>query len=662
MVFETTITTINPSNAPHSHLIARMESAKQKIFQKYTGKPEISIVTGYLIDKNHKVIAYSFQGTTNETTKFLHEYPSTRIYSFSKLSIKQVIKYNWTSSLFSKELNLNRAILTPLPPDEFNNYGIPMRRPATETVEQIIHRLESKNLNTALADITALIVSTNNAKIVKKNETIDYNIKEILLSDGHSIFNFTLWGTDAIGPLGTNMAIGDVITLFHAKATLHDVTDNQKVSFSLAKDTGEIFPDTTSARAKELLQNKNTILTAHQNNSLPTLTKTYVPKSTTDFTGIPCDIINVQQLSIYLKQNEITEDPTQTIPTLQIQTQTDIKTPDRFYEIRNVTLTGLGNTTADSIAYEACSICKKKTDRCNAKCANAEVILHIFSPNVEITDWSGTASNLLASSEHLMTLFDTKSAILTQRIAERNPSSLLFQTQASIRVKVYENSYGDKIRTSCKIVTAQKRNFSEDLGKIYSTLSKDIERTNNIAYALLEDVIYDENDELTIAKEPTTYVVLYAIGCQDPTINTKNQTHKITNTVHILASCDESFTRFRAECICDTNDLVRNKITENDHALLTVDHIDFHPKTEEKSPLANITAVYIIANKENDDDATTETLKKQFITEAKRMKDALTRKPTQDPTFSATTPSFLANIQSPLKKLKTSSSETASTP
>ena len=289
------------------------------------------------------------------------------------------------------------------------------------------------------------------------------------------------------------------------------------------------------------------------------------------------------------------------------------------------------------------------------------MILRVFSPNVEITDWSGTASNLLAASEQLMTLLDTKSAILTQRIAQRNPSTLLFQTQASIRVKVYENSYGDKIRTNCEIVTARKRNFSEDLGKIYSTLSKDIERTNNIAYALLEDVIY-ENDELTIAKEPTTYVVLYAIGCQDPAIDTKNQTHKITNTVDILSTFDESFTRFRAECICDTNDLVRNKIAENDHALLTVDHINFHPETERKTPLANITAVYIIANKENDDDATTETLKKQFIAEAKRMKDALTRKPTQDPTSSATTSSFLANIQSPLKKLKSSSSETPSTP
>ena len=658
MVFETTITTINPSNAPHSHLFARMESAKQKIFTKYNTKPENSIITGYLIDKHHNVIAYTFQGTTNETNKFLRDYPSTRIYSFSNLSVKQVTNYNWTSSLLSKELNLNRAKILPLPPHELNNYDIPMRRPATETVEQIIHRLESKNLTITLADITALIVSTNNSKIVKKNETSDYNIKEILLSDGHSIFNFTLWGTDATGPLGRNISTGDAITLLHAKVTLLESTDNQKVNFTIAKDTGEIFPDSISTRAKQLLQNKNTILTAYQNNSLPTLTKTYIPKAPTDFTIIPCEVINTQQLAIYLKQNENTEELTQ-LPPLQTETQTEIKTPDRIYEIRNVTLTGLGNVNAESITYDACSICKKKTEKCNAKCSpNAEVILHAFCPNIEITDWSGTASNLLAGGEELMTLLDTKSPILTQRIAQRNPSSLLFQTQTSIRVKVYENSYGDKIRTSGKIVTAEKRNFTQNLGKIYSTLSNNIERTNNIAYALLEDVTY-QNGQLTIAKQPTNYVVLYAIGCQDPEITTENQTHKITNTVDIISTLDASFTRLQAECICDTNDLIRNKITENDHALLTVDHIDFYSETKEKTPLANITAVYIIANKEND--YTASATLKQFITEAKHMKDALTRKPTQDPSSSPTTSSFLANIQTPLKKQKTSSSESSST-
>ena len=56
----------------------------------------------------------------------------------------------------------------------------------------------------------------------------------------------------------------------------------------------------------------------------------------------------------------------------------------------------------------------------------------------------------------------------------------------------------------------------------------------------------------------------------------------------------------------------------------------FSPETEGKTPLANITAVYTIANKQNDY-ATGKTLK-QFITEAKRMKDALARKPTQNPT------------------------------
>ena len=335
------------------------------------------------------------------------------------------------------------------------------------------------------------------------------------------------------------------------------------MSFTLAKDTGEIFPDNISTRAKELLQNKNTILAAHQNNSLPTLTKTYIPKSATDFTVIPCEIINAQQLAIYLKQNEITEELTQ-LPTLQTQTQTEIKTPDRIYEIRNVTLTGLGNTTADSITYEACSICKKKTEKCNAKCPNAELILRVFSPNVEITDWSGTASNLLAAGEEFMTLLDTKNAILTQRIAQRNPSSLLFQTQTSIRVKIYENPYGDKIRTNCKIVTAQKTNFNKDLAKIYSTLSNDIERTNNIAYAFLENVTY-QNEKIHFAQQATNYVVLYSVAYQDPAIQTEDPTHKITNSVDIPSTFDEPFTRLQTKilhCIYHANDLIHNKIIQ----------------------------------------------------------------------------------------------------
>ena len=38
--------TINAAKSAHSHLIARMKSAKEKISAKYTTKPENSIVTG----------------------------------------------------------------------------------------------------------------------------------------------------------------------------------------------------------------------------------------------------------------------------------------------------------------------------------------------------------------------------------------------------------------------------------------------------------------------------------------------------------------------------------------------------------------------------------------------------------------------------------------
>ena len=248
------------------------------------------------------------------------------------------------------------------------------------------------------------------------------------------------------------------------------------------------------------------------------------------------------------------------LPTLQTQTQTEIKTPDPICEIRNVTLTGCGDANADSATYETCSIRKTKTEYS----PNTQLILRVFPPNVEITHSPGTASNLLANSKPLMTLLDTKSAILTPRIAQQNPSSLLFQTQTSIRVKIYENSYGDKIRTNCKIVTAQKTNFNKNLAKIYSTLSNDIERTNNIAYALLEDVTY-QNEKVNIAQQPTNYVILYDVTYQDPTIKTEDQTHKITNSVDIPSTFDEPFTRLQTKilhCIYHANDLIHNKITQ----------------------------------------------------------------------------------------------------
>ena len=308
--------------------------------------------------------------------------------------------------------------------------------------------------------------------------------------------------------------------------------------------------------------------------------------------------------------------------TTKTEIQRELKTSYQVYEILNVTVTGLGRANLHTLTYEGCSICRKTHKNTHTKCTpNTKLTLHACCPNLEITDWSGTAFNLLAFGETLMTLLNTNTPDQTQRIAEQNPDTLLFQTQTNIRVKVTERGG--------QIIAAEKRNFTEDLGIISSTLPNNIERTNNIAYALFEDVAY-QNNELTIAQQPTTYIILYTIGCQNPHIDTNSETHKIINTLHACSTYDETFTKIQAQFICHTDDITRNIIHEHDHALLTIDHINYPPKEMPiKPPLANIIAVHIIANSHNQ--LTTNKTLKQFITEAQNMKNALAQKPTPNP-------------------------------
>ena len=604
MVFETNIATINPSNTPHSYLIARMDSAKKTVNQRKSIKQHnSSVVTGYLIDRYHDVIAYTFRGTPDETDQFLRNFPPSDIYSFSNLSVKQVNNYNYTSSLFSKELNLNKTQIFSIPQNDSNKYNIPTRRPATETVKQIIHRMESKKITHTLADITALIVLTKYSKSLKKRDNTNYNKKQMQLNDGQSIFDLTFVYTDTNDVLEENMTIGNTITFLHAQVKFES-NNTKKTKFILDTQIGEIFPDNMSTRAKELLENKYTILSAHTN------------PSQFNSSNIQYEKINAQQLEKYIRQNcctkEITEMATET------ETQKEIKESNQIYEIHNVTVTGLGRSNVHTLTYEGCSICRKTHKNSNTTCSpDTELILHACCPNLEITDWSGTAFNLLAFGQALMTLLNTNSPDQTQRIAEQNPDTLLFQTQTNIRVKLCKNTG--------QIITAEKRNFSEDLGIISTTLPNNIERTNNIAYALFEDITY-ENNELTIAQQPTTYIILYTIGCQNPHIINDNETHLIINTVDVCSTYDESFTRIQAQFICHTDNITRNIIHKNEHALLTIDHINFPPKENAKPPLANIIAVQIIANSQNQ--YTANKSLKQFISEAKSMKNALAYKPT----------------------------------
>ena len=617
MVFETNITTINPANSPHSYLIARMDSAKRiHSRKKHVKYHNSSSITGYLIDTYHDVIRYTFLGTPEETDKFLRDFPPSNIYSFSNLSVKQITNYTCTSSILSKELNLNKTQITPIPQNDSNKYNIPIRRPATETVKQIIHRMKSKKITNTLADITALILSSNNSKTVIKNNGIYYREKQIHLTDGTSFFDLTFSTVDMNDVLEQDMTKGNVITFLHAKVKFES-NNNQKINFTLDTEITEIFPDNLSTQAKQLLKKKYTILEAHKNQSQHNFPKTTYP------------IINVQQLASYIRQYTHTKQRTQMATQKQTETPTKNKTSHQVYEIRNITITGLGRSNLHTLTYEGCSICKKKHKANQPTCyPNAQKRHYACCPNVEITDWSGTAFNLLAFGQTLLTLLNTKTVDETQRIANQNPDTLLFQTQTNILVEIYKDEYESQQQINAEIITAQKRNFTDDLGIISTTLPNNIERTNNIAFAFFKDIAY-QNNELTIVQQPTTYIILYAIGNQNPHILDYNQTHKIINTVDVCSSYDESYTTIQAQCICQTNDLTRNSIHTNDHALLLIDHINFPPENTKKHPLANITAVHIIAKKK-DRYATNKTLK-QFITEAKHIKNALTHKPIPNP-------------------------------
>ena len=396
-----------------------------------------------------------------------------------------------------------------------------------------------------------------------------------------------------------------------------ETNNNQKINFTLDTQIAEILPDNISTQAKELLKKKYTIMDAHTHHSQP------------NFPNSPYEIINVQQLVSYMRQYDNTKQLTQMAKQTQTQTQTEIKTSNQIYEIRNVTLTGLGRTNVHTLTYKGCSICKKNHKKNQPTCnPEAKQTHYACCPNVEITDWSGTAFNLLAFGQTLTTLLNTNTVEETQRIAKQNPDSLLFQTQTNISVKIYKDIYRNRQRIAGKIITAQKRNFTENLGIISSTLPDNIERTNNIAYALFEDITY-QNNELTIAQQPTTYIILYAIGCENPQILDNNQTHKIINTVDVCSTYHESYTRIQAQCICHTNDINRNIIDENDHALLTIDHINFPRKQKKKPPLANIIAIHVIANSK--DPYTSNKTLKQFISEAIQVKNALMRKPIPNP-------------------------------
>ena len=146
---------------------------------------------------------------------------------------------------------------------------------------------------------------------------------------------------------------------------------------------------------------------------------------------------------------------------------------------------------------------EKRSENCNAERPDAHLVLQAFRHYVEITDWSGAATSPLGSGDALTTLMGNKNAEQTDRVAQRKPGALLFQTQTSIRVEISEHTYGDgPRRTRARFTAARQRDFSQDLGEIYSTRSNQIELTNNISHAFLKDATY-QNGQLAIAQDPT---------------------------------------------------------------------------------------------------------------------------------------------------------------
>ena len=88
------------------------------------------------------------------------------------------------------------------------------------------------------------------------------------------------------------------------------------------------------------------------------------------------------------------------------------------------------------------------------------------------------------------------------------------------------------------------------------------------------------NPTLTKLHFPDLPFILFFIYAKLSKIDAKTPYiyHKNNSTVDILATFDESFAKLQTECICHANDLIRNKIPENDHALLTINQINCDPK------------------------------------------------------------------------------------
>ena len=87
---------------------------------------------------------------------------------------------------------------------------------------------------------------------------------------------------------------------------------------------------------------------------------------------------------------------------------------------------------------------------------------------------------------------------------------------------------------------------------------------------------------MAIAGHPTNYVALYTIGREGPEVTLNDDIYKNANTDDVLSTSGETLTGVKTQCICRGGDIIRNKVDENDDALITIDYIDFRP--DERNP------------------------------------------------------------------------------
>ena len=342
-----------------------------------------------------------------------------------------------------------------------------------------------------------------------------------------------------------------------------DGEDKNKLSLSTVKKYPlDVFIDNDSAPAKILDAKKDDIFDADDAADLPAMTQGFTSRKRA--TEAPCPLTTAQRLDTLLQ-----ETPPATMPSA------------RLFELRSVVLTGLGPSAARALFYEGCAKCKKKMDKCAGTCQpGATIQLHAFCPAAELTDWSGTAANVLVSGDQFLTLTDLCSAEQARKIATRNTNALTFRAFAHVRISISIDEYNNARRYRARIAHAEKQIFDKDTGDSPLRLQRSVGLGTNVIFAGLDDVNL-LGDEIQIGGHPCTYVTLYVVGDDEPDLEEQGPAFRMTNKVKAARNFDSEtgkptggYAYLHLSATCAIQDLVRMKIGKGAHAFATVDTFD----------------------------------------------------------------------------------------